>query len=98
MTMEEMVQQLTAVENRAKSNTHRMDALERRQDNLDKLAAALAGQQREIEHINSDVREIKGDVKSLMAQPGSRWNAVVTALLTGGAGAVLGSVLALILK
>lgn len=98
MTAERLAVQLADVENRAKSNTHRIDHLEQRQDNLDRLASVLSGQQRDIEHINRDVREIKGDVKSLMDQPRSRWNAVLTAVATGIAGALVGAVLGVILR
>lgn len=85
------------LESQGTSNAQRIQLLEQRQDNLDKLASVLAGQQRDIEHINSDVKEIKGDVKALMAVPGGRWNAVVTTVATTAAGALVGAVLALAL-
>lgn len=98
MNPEELAERISAVDSRARSNTHRIDRLEERQDDLDKLTAVLAGQQKDIEHINTDVKEIKGDVKSLMEVPRSRWNAIVTSLATGAAGAILGALLALIFR
>lgn len=46
MSNEEIAAAIADVENRAKSNTHRLDKMEERQDNLDKLVAAVAGVQK----------------------------------------------------
>lgn len=69
MSNEEIAAAIADVENRAKSNTHRLDKMEERQDNLDKLVAAVAGVQKDLEHTQGDVAEIKGDVKAMMGGP-----------------------------
>ena len=43
MSNEEIAAAIADVESRAKSNTHRLDKMEERQNNLDKLVAAVAG-------------------------------------------------------
>lgn len=78
---------LTAVEDRAKSNTHRLDEVEKRQDNLDDLVASVAVFAKEQEHIQQDVREIKADVKALTDKPGKRWEGLVDKILLVLAGA-----------
>ena len=85
---------LTEVEERAKSNSHRIDELERRQDNLDELVGTvkvLAVRERQVE---IDVKEIKNDVKALASKPAQRWELLVTQVITLIAAAVIGFVLA----
>ena len=85
---------LTEVEERAKSNSHRIDELERRQDNLDELVGTvkvLAVRERQVE---IDVKEIKNDVKALASKPAQRWELLVTQVITLIAAAVIGFVIA----
>lgn len=85
---------LTEVENRAKSNSHRIDELERRQDNLDELVGTvkvLAVRERQVE---IDVKEIKSDVKVLASKPARRWEMLVTQVLTVLISAIIGFILA----
>ena len=69
----ETERRLTAVEERSKSNTHRIDAVERRQDSLDKLVSSVEVLATRQEVVESDVREIKKDVKSITEKPAKRW-------------------------
>ncbi len=85
---------LTEVEERAKSNSHRIDEVERRQDNLDELVGTvkvLAVRERQVE---ADVKEIKGDVKSLTSKPAQRWEMLITQIISLLAAAVIGFILA----
>lgn len=85
---------LTEVEERAKINSHRIDDVERRQDNLDELVGTvkvLAVRERQVE---IDVKEIKSDVKTLAGKPAQRWELLVTQVLTLLAAAVIGFILA----
>lgn len=84
---------LTDVEARAKSNTHRLDELERRQDNLDALVSTVAVMANKQDRMENDVQEIKADVKSMAARPGKRWEAAVEKALW----AVLAAVIAFML-
>lgn len=85
---------LTEVEERAKSNSHRIDEIERRQDNLDELVGTvkvLAVRERQVE---IDVKEIKSDVKTLASKPAQRWEMLVSQILSLLIAAVIGFVLA----
>ena len=85
---------LTALEDRAKSNSHRLDELEKRQDNLDDLVSTVKVLAVREEAFESDVKEIKSDVKSLKEKPAKRWESVVTQIITLLVAAVVGFLLA----
>ena len=85
---------LTAVEERAGSNTHRLDELERRQDNLDDLVSTVKVLAVREEAVENDVKEIKSDVKSLTSKPGQMWDNLVKQVVTALVAAVIGFILA----
>ncbi|NLH01234.1 MAG: hypothetical protein GX488_04925, partial [Clostridiales bacterium] len=80
MTNEEE-KRLTEVEQRCKSNTHRLDKVEERQNNLDALVSTVATMANEQEHIKEDVTEIKSDVKTLTSKPAKRWDELVDRII-----------------
>ena len=85
---------LTEVEERSKSNTHRLDDLEKRQDNLDDLVSAVKVLSVREENVENDVKEIKNDVKSLTSKPGQRWDSMVDKIIWAVVGAVVAFLLA----
>lgn len=93
MTNEEMAK-LAETDARARSNSKRIDKLEERQDNLDKLISAVAVMGNKQEKMEDDIKEIKVDVKSLTGKPGKRWEAVVEKLLLVVLTAVVAFILA----
>lgn len=92
--MDELKIKLTEVEQRAKSNTRRIDKIEERQDNLEKLTDTISVLANEQEHIKSDVGEIKADVKTLTEKPAKRWDAIVDKVLWAIVGAAVAFALA----
>ena len=89
-----MEERLASVEARSKSNSHRLERLEGRMDETEKLVAAMSELKAEQGHIKTDVAEIKDDVKQLTRKPGRRWDAAVEAVLI----CLLTSVITLILS
>lgn len=85
----EFEHRLTEVEDRAKSNTHRLNEVEKRQDNLDDLVSTVKVLADREERVEDDVKEIKGDVKSLKDKPGKRWDAVVDKIVWACLAAVI---------
>ena len=85
---------LTEVEERSKSNTHRLEELEKRQDNLDDLVSVVKVLAVREEAVENDVKEIKADVKSLTSKPAERWDSLVDKIIWAVAGAVLAYILA----
>lgn len=85
---------LTEVEERSKSNTHRLDELEKRQDDLDELVSVVKVLAVREEAVENDVKEIKADVKILTSKPGQRWDSLVDKIIWAVAGAVVAFILA----
>ena len=65
--------QVAAIDARCKSNTHRINDLEADNKALHQLATSVEVLATKQETIESNVNEIKNDVKALKALPGSRW-------------------------
>ena len=78
--MEDTEHRLTAVEERAKSNSHRLDTVEKRQAEIGELVTSMAQKQETMER---DVGEIKAKIDVLAAKPGKRWDAIVDKILLG---------------
>jgi len=85
---------LTEVEARSKSNTHRLDDVEKRQADLEELTTTVKVLAIREEAVEADVKEIKTDVKTLTDKPGQRWEKVVEIILTVAVGGVVGYILA----
>lgn len=85
---------LTAVEDRAKSNTKRIDEVEKRQDNLDDLVSTVKVLANREENVESDVKEIKSDVKELTSKSAKRWDGFIDKVIWAVAAAAIGFILA----
>lgn len=85
---------LTELEGRSKSNTHRLDDLEKRQDNLDDLVSTVKVLAVREEAVENDVKEIKSDVKSLTGKSGRMWDSMIEKIILTIAAAVVGYILA----
>lgn len=84
---------LTEVEERSKSNTHRLDEVEKRQDNLDKLVATVEVLAVKESNVENDVKEIKSDVKILTSKPGQKWESLIEKIMLALVGGVVGFIL-----
>lgn len=85
---------LTEVEERSKSNSHRINDLEKRQDNLDDLVSTVKVLAVREENVETNVKEIKCDVKSLTNKSGQRWDGLVDKIIMTIVAAIIGFVLA----
>ena len=85
---------LTEVEARSKSNAHRLDDVERRQGNLDELVGTVKALAVREENMENDVKEIKGDVKSLAGKSGQKWDNLIDKIVWAVAAAVIAFLLA----
>ena len=90
----EFEHRLTEVEERSKSNKHRLDDMEKRQDNLDELVGTVKVLAVREEAVENDVKEIKSDVKSLTSRPAKRWDNLTNQIITLIVAAIAGFVLA----
>lgn len=94
MDEKDIEHRLTEVEGRSKSNTHRLDEMEKRQDNLDELVGTVKVLAVREENVENDVKEIKSDVKSLTSKPAQRWENMVSQIITIIIAAIAGFILA----
>ena len=85
---------LTEVEDRSKSNTRRLNEMEKRQDDLDALVATVKVLVDREERVEEDVKEIKSDVKSLTNKPAKKWDNLVNQIVYVVAAAIVGFILA----
>lgn len=80
-------------EQRSKSNVHRLDRLEERVNEQEKLVTAVCGLQKDVEHTKKAVGEIKMSLEKVLEKPGKRWDSAVTAVVTALISVLVGALL-----
>ena len=80
---------LTEVEARSKSNAHRLDDVEKKQDDLTELVGTVKVLALKEAQVEADVKEMKDDVKSLINKPAKRWDGLVDKIILIVATAVI---------
>lgn len=97
LEFKEIIERLSSGESSIKSAHHRIDDVEKKQDNLAELVSSVKIVADRQARVEDDVVEIKTDVKELKEKPIKRYDTVITAILTGLATGIVGYLLALIL-
>lgn len=90
----EIVGRLTAVEQRSKSNSHRLETLEKHTEALNTLATSVAVMAERVETTGDKVDSLCTDVQELKSEPGKRWKSVVEKVIYIVVAAVVGFILA----
>lgn len=90
----EIVERLTAVEQRSKSNSHRLETLEKHTDALNTLATSVAVMAERVETTGDKVDSLCTDVQELKSEPGKRWKSVVERVIYIVVAAIVGFILA----
>ena len=93
-TLEDLAVKCAEAEARGKSNTHRLDALEKNQKALNELTTSVKVLATEQSTMKTDIGEIKTGLKTLTDKPGKRWEAIVDKTIWLVAGALIAFVLA----
>ena len=103
MTPEDMAVKLAEVEQRAKSNTRRVEKLELQTEAIQSLATSVEllvkeqGHQTEaMARIEQNVEKLDGKVEALEKKPGKRWDGIVDKTIWFLIAAALGFILALL--
>lgn len=81
MTNEEMIKQLTEVEQRGRSNTRRIDKLEQTTTALSELTTAVRVMVTKQDYIADKVDGLDEKVTELEGKPGKRWDALAEKLI-----------------
>lgn len=85
---------LAEVDQRARSNTRRIEKLEEVQDEIRSLATSTAVMAQRLGEVENHVDEIKTSVKTLEDKPGNRWEKFVEKLIWLIVGGVIAAALA----
>ena len=81
---------LTAVEERSKSNTHRITKLEESTEAINRLATSMEVMAERQERVVDSVDKLDHKVTALEQKPAERWNGIVEKLIWAAIAAVLG--------
>ena len=87
---------LTETEARSKSNTKRLDEMEKRQIEFGELVSAVKILADREARMEDDVKEIKENVNEMKEKPGKRWDSLVDKVILTIAAALVGFLLAAI--
>lgn len=87
-------QRLTAVEERSKSNTKRIDKLEESTEAITRLATSMEVMANKQEQVADTVDKLDGKVTALEAKPAKRWDGIVDKIIWAVVAAVIGFLLA----
>ena len=87
-------QRLTAVEERSKSNTKRIDKLEESTEAITRLATSMEVMANKQEQVADTVNKLDGKVTALEAKPAKRWDGIVDKIIWAVVAAVIGVLLA----
>ena len=93
MTIDELTAKAVELEQRAKSNTRRIDKLEQSTDALNRLATSVEVMATKQDSMADTLDRLDGKVETLEGKPAKRWDAVVAAIITGIVGFVVAWVL-----
>lgn len=81
MSEQDIAVKLAEVDQRSRSNTHRLEQVEKKLEDNEQLLTNVALIAQKQNTLESDVQEIKTDVKMLTAKPGKRWESVVEKII-----------------
>ncbi len=90
MTELQVERRLSRVEDRSKSNTHRLDEMEKRQEDITELVRSVSSIAQKQTDMDADMKEIKADIKSISQKPGRRWETIVEKVLLTAVAALVG--------
>ena len=85
----ELERRLCVVEDRSKSNSHRLKTVEEKQDAMTELVQSVAAMAQKQVDMDADLKEIKADVKYISQKPAKRWDSIVDKALLTAVGALV---------
>ena len=90
---EEHIKELAELEQRTKSNTHRLDEHDKKIDELSNVYVALTEVKSETKQMNIKVDRIETDVKEIKEKPAQKYEEIKMVIITGIISAIVGFVL-----
>jgi predicted nuclease with TOPRIM domain len=96
MTESEVIERLTRVEERSRSNSHRLDRLEPVVEEIHTMSETMVQLVTEVKHTNQNVAEIKEKVEAQEQRPISRLEQIKTAIIAAVASGLITGAIAVI--
>ena len=75
--MDDYAKILIETEQRSKSNAHRLDGVERKVEDLHAVVTSIKVLSEKQDRMDTDLQEIKSDVKTLTDKPAKKWESAV---------------------
>ncbi|WP_147539438.1 hypothetical protein [Anaerotruncus rubiinfantis] len=94
--MDDLAVRLAEVDQRGKSNTHRIDDLEKRADTLQELTTSVKLLAANMERMASEQMKQGDRLTALEKQPGERWNSMTRTIFTAVVSALAGGLVAVL--
>ncbi|WP_368234404.1 hypothetical protein [Anaerotruncus rubiinfantis] len=101
--MDDLAVRLAEVDQRGKSNTHRIDDLEKRTDTLQELTTSVKLLAANMERMASEQMKQGDRLTALEKQPGERWNSmtrtqIFTSAVSTLSGGLVGALVAMMIR
>ncbi|WP_066460181.1 hypothetical protein [Anaerotruncus rubiinfantis] len=100
--MDDLAVRLAEVDQRGKSNSHRIDDLEKRADTLQELTTSVKLLAANMERMASEQMKQGDRLTALEKQPGERWNSMTRTIFTSAvstlSGMLVGALVAMMMK
>lgn len=94
--MDDLAVRLAEVDQRGKSNSHRIDDLEKRADTLQELTTSVKLLAANMERMASEQMKQGDRLTALEKQPGERWNSMTRTIFTAVVSALAGGLVAVL--
>lgn len=94
MNETEIIKAITECEQRGKSNSKRLDDVEKHIENMNDLIGAVHDMATEVRYMRQDIDKLNTKVEVIENKPIKRWETVVTTAITVVISAVVGFILA----
>ena len=85
----EFAEKLVEIDQRSKSNQHRLEAVEKNQEALNSIATSVAVMAEQQKNISKKVDDIDNKVGAIESKPAKRWDSMVDKLIAALVGAFL---------
>ena len=83
----EIERRLSVIEQRSKSNTHRLDVVEQKNEEIHEIALAVRELATEMRQMKSSQNELNERITAREKRPAARLNSITTAIISALAGA-----------
>ena len=96
--MDDIERTVIELDQRSKSNTKRLDRLEKTTEAVQELATSVKLMAQNLERMNEELEKQGQRLEKLEQQPADRWNTIIKTMLTAVVSALAGGVAAMLIK